>query len=97
MDKPYSITCKQCNGTAKVTIKDDQFIDYIDTTPIISARKRSDLKWGFECICGNDTRLCKEELEHPTDFVKSDSVQTMNGVIDRLRQSSDDSFVMTEV
>jgi hypothetical protein len=34
---------------------------YIDHTPIIACRLRPDLKWGFECVCGNDTRLAPEE------------------------------------
>lgn len=36
---------------------------YIDHTPIIACRFRPDMKWGFECLCGNDTRLAPQERQ----------------------------------
>lgn len=36
---------------------------YKDHTPIIAARLRPDLVWGFECKCGNDSRVAPEEKD----------------------------------
>ncbi len=92
----YTITCTNCKGKSRVVIEEDSFITYIDETPIISARYRKDLKWGFECICGNDTRLCQEELfeEDSKVKVKGSSQATVEAVIDRMKQSGEDSFIM---
>jgi hypothetical protein len=92
----FTITCTNCKGKSRVVVKDEKFIEYIDETPIISARYRKDLKWGFECICGNDTRLCKEELfdSEAQVKVKGSSQATVEAVIDRMKQSSEDSFIM---
>lgn len=94
--KNVTITCTECKGKSRVIIIDNIFIEYIDNTPIISARYRKDMKWGFECLCGNDTRLCKEELyeEKSKVQVKGSNKQTVNAVIDRMKQSSEDGFIM---
>lgn len=91
------ITCKQCKRSSRVRFKNDQYIEYIDTTPIISARKRKDLKWGFECLCGNDSRMCKLELARADELLKGSSKEVMQRVIDNMKVTDDDSFVMTEV
>ena len=78
-------------------IANDEYIEYKDTTPIISARKRKDLKWGFECMCGNDTRMCKQEFPEAPILLKGSSGDVMTRVIDNMKQSDDDSFVMTSL
>jgi hypothetical protein len=92
----FTVTCINCKGKSRVAIQDEKFITYIDETPIISARYRKDLKWGFECICGNDTRLCNEELYDMQNQVevKGSSQATVEAVIDRMKQSREDSFIM---
>lgn len=55
------VTCLDCNEQSRIKIIDEQQIFYLDHLPIIAARLRPDMKWGFECICGNDTRLAPEE------------------------------------
>lgn len=93
----YKITCKKCRGTSKVKIIDDEHIQYIDTTPIISARKRKDLQWGFECLCGNDTRMCKQEFPEATNLLKGSSGSVITRVIDNMRQSNEDNFIMSKM
>lgn len=60
--KRYRITCLNCKDSSEVQIINGQNVIYIDQVPIIACRLRGDLKWGFECQCGNDSRLAKEEL-----------------------------------
>ena len=59
----FKITCLNCKGESRIRILNDKDVLYIDQIPIIACRFRGDLKWGFECQCGNDSRLAKEELK----------------------------------
>lgn len=95
----YLIQCKICKGKSKLKISPDQRVEYIDQIPIISSRYRKDMRWGFECLCGNDTRLCEMEFNEVDNQVpvKGSSKEVVYAVIDRLRSSNDDSFVMQEL
>jgi hypothetical protein len=57
----FKITCLNCKGVSRIHILNDRDVMYIDHVPIIACRLRGDLKWGFECQCGNDSRLAREE------------------------------------
>lgn len=75
--KKYKVTCLQCNGSDVLTIDDmgHQVIDYENklNTTFKSFRWRPDLKWGFECLCGNENRLAPQESEDFDKLVKGDS------------------------
>jgi hypothetical protein len=60
MDK-YTVTCEKCGGHDELSITKDRTVFYKEHTPIISARFRPDMNWGFECICGQDSRVAPEE------------------------------------
>lgn len=90
----YKITCNKCGNSSRVTIINDAKIDYIDHTPIISARLRRDMQWGFECMCGNDTRIAKQEMSTAHSLIQGSSQQTVDAVIDKIKQSDDDTFIM---
>lgn len=36
-------------------------VQYLSETGLVSARKRFDGSWGFECMCGNDSRIAASE------------------------------------
>jgi hypothetical protein len=78
--KNYVITCRKCGGKSKIRIMNGRDVLYIDHTPIIACRFRPDLKWGFECLCGNDSRLAAEEAKDVGVLVSNSS----EGVIDRI-------------
>lgn len=59
--KKYVVTCLSCKGQSKINVINDTTPIFIDHTPIIAARFRGDLKFGFECMCGNDSRVAREE------------------------------------
>lgn len=61
--KSYIVTCRGCGGKSRLKVVSDRDILYVDHTPIIACRMRPDAKWGFECICGNDSRLAPEEKD----------------------------------
>ncbi len=61
--KNYKVVCMKCKGVSRLAILDGKDVMYKDHTPIISARYRPDMKWGFECQCGNDSRVAPEEKD----------------------------------
>lgn len=62
MDK-FTVTCEKCGGHDVLSITPDRTVFYKEHTPIISARYRPDMKWGFECTCGQDSRVAPEEKD----------------------------------
>lgn len=92
----YKITCKKCNGSSKLYINNG-VVTYIDHLPIISSRFRSDLKWGFECSCGNDSRISKQEYSQANLLIRGSSKQGVKAVIDRIKESGEDSFIMEKI
>lgn len=71
--KQYKVTCKKCAGSNVVNIDDNtRQVAWQVTDRIISARFRLDNEWGFQCICGNNSLMTKQEREHITDPVKPD-------------------------
>lgn len=62
--KKYRITCTKCKQSSLIQVINGQTVIYIDQVPIISSRLRPDLEWGFECVCGNDSRVALEERDN---------------------------------
>lgn len=59
----YVVTCLKCKGESRLAVLNGKDVMYKDHTPIIAARLRPDLVWGFQCICGNDSRVAPEERD----------------------------------
>lgn len=70
----YQITCKKCKQEAVVEIDDRKHLitQWVKYVPIISGRFRLDMQWGWECLCGNDTRLSKQEAREIKNYVNPD-------------------------
>lgn len=60
MDK-YKVTCEKCGGSDELSITSDRQVFYKEHVPIIAARFRPDTNWGFECTCGQDSRVAPQE------------------------------------
>lgn len=74
--KRYNIICKQCKAVRQVGIVKGAYqdiVDWLDNNPdpqlvkIVSARKRFDGQFGWECICGNNDMWTAQESR----FVKN--------------------------
>lgn len=59
----YKVTCQKCGGTDELSITPEKQVFYKEHTPIIAARYRPDLNWGFECTCGQDSRVAPQEKD----------------------------------
>jgi len=63
--KRYKVTCLKCKKS-DVAIIDENSKSLIGfeksmATNFLSIRWRQDQSWGFECECGNDSRISKQE------------------------------------
>lgn len=68
----YTIVCNQCKAERVVGIvqtRVSETIDWLENEPnpavakIVSGRKRLDNNWGWQCICGNNDIMTKQELK----------------------------------
>lgn len=90
----HLITCLNCKGQSRIKIINDTEVMYVDHTPIISCRLRGDMQWGFECICGNDSRLAREEREQAPMLLQHGSKDALDNLIASLKVKDKDKFVM---
>lgn len=69
--KRYKVSCKNCDGQRLIEIHPTQLGERVDwlegkqSEPftIVSARKRLDDQWGFQCICGENDLMTAQERE----------------------------------
>lgn len=91
----YKITCKNCKQSDIVQIEQDTHIIWGKNTYIISGRKRLDMEWGFQCMCGNNDLLSEQENRVITDKVNPDP-QEINQILKNLEPQKA-KFVMDRV
>lgn len=89
----YTITCKSCKGVSRLAILDGKTVMYKDHTPIISARLRPDMKWGFECQCGNDSRVAPEEKDD-LNFLVQGGEHSIKRIAQALVPKNENKFKM---
>lgn len=84
----YQVTCLKCKKSDIVTFADRDVVDYEGkfATPFLSFRYRPDNQWGFECKCGNDSRLLKEEMPDFNKLVQGDNPGIAN-ILKNLEES----------
>ena len=92
----YEVTCKNCGGHDTLTIVNGREVMYKNHTPIISARFRGDLKFGFECLCGNDSRLARSERPQIETLVRGGE-HAIEAVKESLLIKDEDKFQMVKV
>jgi len=74
--KQYKVTCSKCSGSNVVGIDETaNQIFWKGCDRIISGRFRLDNNWGWQCVCGNNSLLTKQENEYITDKVNPDPKQ----------------------
>lgn len=68
--KHYKIVCTKCKGESQVDIQNNQQVFWTDVDKVISARHRLDNEWGFQCLCGNNDLMSKQESNYISDPVQ---------------------------
>lgn len=67
MPQSYKVICKQCGKSEIIPIDKDNNVYWGRVKSIISARYRLDMQWGFQCLCGNNDLLTRQEDKVITD------------------------------
>lgn len=93
----FKVTCNSCNGSDVLKITADRQVFYTEHTPIISARYRPDLKWGFECICGQDSRVSPEEKNSLKTIVRNASDSIIKEIAKTLTPKNELKFEMEKI
>lgn len=92
-NKKYKVTCLKCKKSSRINIINDTQVMYEDILPIIAARFRNDFKWGFECSCGNDSRLSIKEKDQVNQLV-SGTKQQIADIVSGLKIKDELKFRM---
>lgn len=90
----HRVTCKKCKKSSRIQVSSDNKVLYTDHTPIVSCRFRPDLKWGFQCQCGNDSRLAKEEIPQVKTLVQAADDSVIKKIVKAARLKPENKFVM---
>jgi hypothetical protein len=90
----YRVTCEKCGGSDVLKITSDRTVFYTEHTPIIAARFRPDMHWGFECLCGQDSRIAPEERDSLDVLIKNASESTIKVIAKSLTAKNELKFRM---
>lgn len=89
----YIVICKKCLGKSRLGIVGGQTVIYTDHTPIIAARLRPDMKWGFQCMCGQDSRVSNSESDQ-VDVLVQGGAHAIDAIKDSLKIKDEDKFIL---
>lgn len=95
--KTYKVTCESCRGSDVLKITGQNQVFYTEHTPIIAARFRPDMKWGFECMCGQDSRVAPEEKNVLDKLIKNATVDMIKEIAKSLTPKNELKFSMEQV
>lgn len=93
----FRVTCEKCGGSDVLKITPDRIVFYTEHTPIISARFRPDMNWGFECMCGQDSRVAPEEKDSLHVLVRNASESAIKAIANSLTPKNNLKFRMESV
>lgn len=81
--KRYQIKCLDCGGTSIIEIWGQDIVHWINTDQVISARKRLDNQWGFQCFCGNNDIMTTQEkrtIDNPANPLPQEVQQIIENI-----------------
>ena len=95
--RKYKVTCLECNESDILVIDElNHFVGDTErklNTNFKTYRWRGDLKWGFECFCGNDNRVAPQEESEFDNLVAGDEI-TVKRIADSLKIPDELQFKM---
>lgn len=112
MSRTLKVTCLSCMGSNKVYINEtapgqanNQYIIDLNTDHkknpknvfIISGRFRSDLEFGWECVCGNTSIVSKLEKDSLNELVIKGNPQSINRIAESLKIPDEMKFETVEL
>lgn len=93
----YAVTCLKCKKTSRLAIVNGTHIQYKDHLPIISSRLRGDMQWGFECACGNDSRVALQERKDIPMLVQNGGKEAIEQITESLKKSDKSKFRLERI
>lgn len=91
----YRVKCKNCKKFEDIVIDDKRNIYWKPVKYIISGRYRLDMNWGWQCICGNNDLLTKQEKREISDLADPDPQQIADVVRSLIPDKS--KFIMETI
>lgn len=69
---------------------DGEKVDWIESAatlnhPIVSARKRIDNQWGFQCVCGNNDLMTHQEISTYSNPTAQPSSKELTDIVKDLK------------
>jgi len=93
MSKNYKVICQKCKGYSELNIDDYSRVTYKNIGQVISARFRLDNNWGFECLCGQDSRMTDQEKRMISDWTNPRPLE-LDEIKNNLVIQNDNKFIM---
>ena len=95
MFKRYKVTCKHCGKEDHIKVAEGNQV-FFENHTFLSARFRPDGEWGFECSCGQDSRLAYEEKDTAEMLMDGSSKELIKQKIKALKPGNEKLFKMAE-
>lgn len=97
----YEVRCLKCKQSDVLLIDDNNhaIVNYGKgiNTNLLAGRWRKDMKWGWECICGNDNRISLVEKDYIVELVQKGTPKTIEDIKKSLKIDDKKQFVMVGV
>lgn len=71
----YEIVCLKCKGNSKVHISPNDEVGWQQVNSVISARKRFDAQWGWECLCGQNSLMTDQEKRSIRNYAQPEPME----------------------
>lgn len=95
MIKQYAVSCKKCKNKDDILIDDKNNIYWKQTEHIISGRYRLDMQWGWQCKCGNNDLLTRQEKTEINNLQEPDAIDIQKVLKNLVPDKS--TFIMKEL
>lgn len=92
----YKIICDNCGNADVIGLDSENHVIWGEPKNIISARLRTDGQWGYQCNCGQNSLVTKQENENIRDLSKP-SIQELTTIKKNLIVKKDKRFVMERI
>lgn len=99
MEKTYEVICDKCKGASLVGIRETsrgKIVNWLKIGKVISARERLDMQMGWQCYCGNNTLLTKQETKEIKNHAQPE-VSEIKSIVANLRPELKTGFKLKAI
>lgn len=95
----FTIICNDCKGSSVIRLNETiqgKIIEWLKIDQVISGRQRLDMNMGWQCYCGNNSLLTKQEIDHIENKAQPEPKEIME-IKNNLIPEPDTGFTMEAV